>query len=54
MYRVSGKDLDQEFKKKLSQFMSAMKIVIASNKSQYVISLKEVKKVVTLFFHMHF
>ena len=44
MYSVSGKDTDQGFKKKLYQFMSGMKRVIASNKRQDRISLNEGKK----------
>ena len=44
MYHVSGNDMDQEFKKELYQFMSKMKRVIASNKRQDGIILKEGKK----------
>ena len=44
MYRASGKDMDQEFSKELSQFMSVMNRVIDSNKRQYGISLEEGKK----------
>ena len=40
LYRVSVKEMDQLFKKELSQFMSGMKRVIASNKRQYGISIE--------------
>ena len=41
MYCASGKDMYQVFKKELSQLMSGMKRVIASNKRQDVIGLEE-------------
>ena len=44
MYCVSGKDMDQEFKKELSQLMSGMKRVISSNKRKSVINIDEGKK----------
>ena len=44
MYRASGNDMDEGFKKELSQFMSGMKRVIASNKRQDGISIEEGKK----------
>ena len=44
MYRVSGKEMDQGFKKELSQFMSGIKRLIASNNRQDGISIKEGKK----------
>ena len=44
MCRVSGQEMDQLFKKELYQFMSGMKRVIDSNKSQYEISIEEGKK----------
>ena len=44
LYRVSVKEMDKLFKKELSQFMSGMKRVIASNKRQYGISIEEVDK----------
>ena len=46
MYCVGGKDMDQEFKKELSQFMTVRKRVISSNKSQSGISINEGKKAV--------
>ena len=39
LYRASGNDMDQLFKKELSYFILVMKRVIASNKKQYGISL---------------
>ena len=39
--------MDEGFKKELSQFMSGMKRVIASNKSQYGMSLEEGNKAMT-------
>ena len=47
LYRVSGKDMDQGFKKELYQFMSGMKRVIDSNNRQYGISLEEGNKAVS-------
>ena len=44
LYHVSGKYMDQEFKKDLYQFISGMNRFNASNKSQSGISLDEVKK----------
>ena len=44
LYRVSGKYMDQVFKKELYQFMSGMKRLISSNKRQDGISLEEGKK----------
>ena len=44
MYHASGKDMDKVFKKELSQFMSGMKRLIASNKRQDGISIEEGKK----------
>ena len=49
MYRVSGKDMDQGFKKEISQFMSGMKILIASNKRQDGISLEEGNKAMSFY-----
>ena len=43
---MSGKDMDQGFKKELSQFILETKRVIASNKRQYWISLEEGKKAI--------
>ena len=47
MYRVIGKDMDQEFKKELSQFMSVMKRVISSNKRQAGISIGAGQKAIS-------
>ena len=44
LYRMSGKMMDGELKKELSQFMSGMKIVFAANKKQSGASLDEGKK----------
>ena len=46
MYRVSGKYMDQEFRKELSQPMSVMKRAIASNSRQSGISLNELNKAI--------
>ena len=48
---MSGKDMDQEFKKELSQFMSGMNRVIASNKRQAGIIIDEGKKAMS--FHVY-
>ena len=47
MYHVSGKDMDQGFKKELYKFMLGMKKVIASNNRQDGISLEEGNKAVS-------
>ena len=44
MYHVSGKYIDQGFKKEKYQFMLGMKRIISSTKRQDGISLEEVKK----------
>ena len=51
MYHASGKDMDKIFKKELSQFMSGMKRVIASNKRQDGISIEEGKKAMILYIY---
>ena len=44
MYHMSGKTMDEEFKKELSKFISGMKIVVADNKKESSASIDEGKK----------
>ena len=41
MYRMSGKTMDGDFKKELSQFMLGMKRVVAAHKRESGASLDE-------------
>ena len=54
LYRMSGKDMDQEFKKELSQCISVMNRVIYSNKNKSIISLKEGKRAMILISTKHY
>ena len=54
MYRVSGKYMDKIFKKDLSQFMSGVKILIASSNRQDGISLEEGKKAMSFYVYKHY
>ena len=46
LYYMSGKTMNGEFKKYLSQFMSGMKRVVAAKKGEYGASLYEGKKAI--------